>query len=216
MPVRQEAGRKLRRGKGERSGAEGAVTSGGSEGRPGRPSLPAGCSLRARGQPGPDRERDAGVPAPLCAAPCSRWNGVGLGSGTPGRAGPRREERGGCPRGAPRHRGPAPRRPTSEGGSRACPPPFRLSREVGGVLAPAPQPAHHVKKKALCQLFHIFQLPLQFEMMDCTDLKEPFSQRAFLWKYCKTKTSPAFSCLSGVNVFCLRRHNCGQDSILLL
>ena len=32
---------------------------------------------------------------------------------------------------------------------------------------------------ALCQLFHIFQLPFQFEMMDCPHLqvKEPFSRR---------------------------------------
>lgn len=97
------------------------------------------------------------------AGPAPRRPARGQGERAAGRARPGgREQRGRCPTGHPRSRpGPAPRpgrAPPSLGGWEQ--PPLRLSREVGGVLAqfprlrtgpqllaPAPQPAHHVKRK---------------------------------------------------------------------
>lgn len=105
---------KLRRGKGERSGGESAVTSGGAEDAPG--SFPAGCSLRGRGRSGPGQR--GAEKGPLRAAlrgvrGSGRRDGPGPAGGSSGAAAPR-ESLGAAPG---RHRGPAVRRPTWEGGS---------------------------------------------------------------------------------------------------
>lgn len=146
-------GRPAQTSQGERREERGRIRchiwrSGGAPG--GRRSLPAApCEAGAgrvpvgRGARGCWRlsEQSSSRPAPRC-----RWHGVRPGSGAAGRARPR--PGGTSTAAAPRelfeaarsrHRGPAVHRPTLEGGSGAWPPRFRLSREVGGVLAQFPR-----------------------------------------------------------------------------